>query len=64
MSPYTDPLLDVRLLLTELDTHLERMDAEITALKADNARLARELVAAQSQRDNYMTSAYANRMAP
>jgi len=64
MSPYTDPLLDVRLLLTELDTHLERMDAEITALKADNARLARELVAAQTQRDNYMVASYADRRAP
>jgi hypothetical protein len=59
MSPYTDPLLDVRLLLTELDTHLERMADEIAALKADNARLARDLVAAQAQRDTAAAAASA-----
>lgn len=64
MSPYTDPLLDVRLLLTGLDTHLERMADEITALKTDNARLTRELVAAQAQRDTYLTAAYAEKRAP
>lgn len=64
MSPYTDPLLDVRLLLTELDEHLERMAEEIKAVKAENARLARDLVAAQTQRDTYMIGAYADRRAP
>lgn len=64
MSPFTDPLLDVRFLVAKLGDELESLAQDNKALKAENARLTRELVAAQAQRDTAITGAYADRRAP
>lgn len=64
MSPFTDPLLDVRIMISKLGEELETLAADNKALKAENSRLAQEVVAAQAQRDNAIYHAYANRLAP
>jgi regulator of replication initiation timing len=51
-------------MITRLGDELESLAENNKALTVENARLTRELVAAQAQRDTAITGAYADRRAP